>query len=213
MGKDEPAPSSLSALSAACPGVGAYRFSRVDHATAGSGLGPGHARARTRKGRAVSYVVGDTVIYPNHGAAVIDAVETRQVKGEPRTYLVLRVVAEDGLVLRVPTSNLQVVGVRDAVDGEAMQTVLDTLRAEPPATDSTWSRRCRENTEKLRTGCVIRVAEVVRDLWRRERAGHLAAAEGRLLAKARQILVSELAHCHRTDRAKAEALLDEVLVG
>jgi CarD family transcriptional regulator len=158
----------------------------------------------------MTYAVGETVIYPNHGAALVEAVEMRRIKGHDQTYLVLRVLAQNGLVLRVPDHNLDLIGVRDVVDTHGLERVLDTLRG-ASAEPSHWSRRCRENTEKLRTGCAIRVAEVVRDLWRRNRAGHLSAVEGRMLAKARQILVSELAHCHQTDHDKAETLLDEAL--
>jgi CarD family transcriptional regulator len=159
----------------------------------------------------MTYAVGDTVIYPNHGAAVIEDIETRRIKGEQVAYLVLRVVAQNGLVVRVPAGNLGLIGVREAVGREGLSEVLATLRAEPTVDPSSWARRYRDNTGKLRDGCVIGVAEVVRDLWRRDRAGHLSAAEGQLLAKARRILVSELAHCHQTNHDQAETLLDEAL--
>jgi CarD family transcriptional regulator len=159
----------------------------------------------------MSYAVGDTVIYPNHGAAVIDALETRRVNAEDKTYLVLRVLAQNGLLVRVPTASLGLVGVREVVDRDGLQRVLNTLRAEPAPDPANWSRRSRQNIEKLRTGCVIRVAEVVRDLWRRDRSGDLSATEGRMLAQARQILVSELAECHQTNYDEASALLDRAL--
>lgn len=159
----------------------------------------------------MSFAVGETVVYPNHGAAVIEGVEVRQINGEDKTYLILRVVAGNGLVLRVPTCNLAIIGVRDVVDEDGLKQVLEVLRAEPPEEAANWSRRRRVNADKLRTGSVIRVAEVVRDLWRRERAGHLSAAERHTLAKARQILVSELDHCGQVKQGKAETLLNEAL--
>jgi CarD family transcriptional regulator len=159
----------------------------------------------------MAYGVGDTVIYPNHGAAVVKEIETRRFKGADITYLVLRIVAQNGLEMRVPACNLELIGVREVVDGEGLQRVLDTLRARPVEDPSSWSRRYRDNTGKLRTGCAIGVAEVVRDLWRRDRAGHLSAAEGQLLSRARQILVSELAQCHQANHDKAETFLDEAL--
>lgn len=159
----------------------------------------------------MSYAVGDTVIYPNHGAAVIDALETRRVNAEDKIYLVLRILAQNGLVVRIPAASLDLVGVREVVDRDSLQRVLETLRAEPAVNHATWSSRCRQNTEKVRTGCAIRVAEVVRDLWRRDRSGDLSATEGRMLAKARQILLSELAQCDQTNHDDASALLDKAL--
>ena len=96
-----------------------------------------------------------------------------------------------------------------ALDG--LDRVFDVLRAVVPDEPTNWSRRYKANLEKLHSGDVMKVAEVVRDLWRRERDRGLSAGEKRMLAKARQILVSELALCEHTNEDKAETLLDEVL--
>ncbi|MQW76164.1 CarD family transcriptional regulator [Nocardioides sp. dk4132] len=159
----------------------------------------------------MSFTVGETVVYPNHGAAVIENIETRKIKGEDREYLVLRIVAQQDLVVRVPADNLDLVGVRDVVDKEGLDRVFDVLRAAHVEEPTNWSRRYKANLEKLHSGDVMKVAEVVRDLWRRERDRGLSAGEKRMLAKARQILVSELALAERTNEDKAEAILDEVL--
>jgi len=159
----------------------------------------------------MTYAVGETLFYPNHGAALIEGIETRQVNGEARAYLVLRIAAENGLVVRVPSVNLERIGVRDVIDGDGIEQVLEVLRAAPAGESSTWSHRHRVNAEKLRSGSVVRVAEVVRDLGRRRRAGHLSTAEGRTLAKARRILMSELAHCGQAHQDQAQKVLDEVL--
>ena len=159
----------------------------------------------------MTFTVGETVVYPNHGAAVIEDIETRKIKGEDRLYLVLRIVAQNDLVVRVPACNLDLVGVRDVVDQAGLERVFDVLRAEHTEEPTNWSRRYKANLEKLHSGDVMKVAEVVRDLWRRERERGLSAGEKRMLAKARQILVSELALAERTNEDKAETLLDEVL--
>ena len=151
----------------------------------------------------MTFTVGETVVYPNHGAAVIEDIETRVIKGEDRKYLVLRIVAQQDLVVRVPACNLDLVGVRDVVDKAGLDRVFDILRAAHVEEPTNWSRRYKANLEK--------VSEVVRDLWRRERDRGLSAGEKRMLAKARQILVSELALAEHTNEDKAEALLDEVL--
>src|SRR6516164_5034790 len=158
----------------------------------------------------MSFKVGDTVVYPHHGAARIEAVETRTIKGEDKTYLVLKVDKGD-LTVRVPADNAELVGVRDVVGAEGLERVFEVLRAPHTEEPTNWSRRYKANLEKLASGDVNKVAEVVRDLWRRDRERGLSAGEKRMLAKARQILVSELALAEKTNEDKAEALLDEVL--
>ena len=159
----------------------------------------------------MTFTVGETVVYPNHGAAVIEDIETRQIKGEDKLYLVLRIVGQSDLVVRVPACNLDLVGVRDVVDADGLERVFGVLRAPHTEEPTNWSRRYKANLEKLHSGNVLKVAEVVRDLWRRERERGLSAGEKRMLAKARQILVSELALAERVEEDKAEVLLDEVL--
>ena len=100
---------------------------------------------------------------------------------------------------------------RSAVDADGLEKVFSVLRAPHTEEPTNWSRRYKANLEKLHSGNVMKVAEVVRDLWRRERERGLSAGEKRMLAKARQILTSELALAERVDEAKAEILLDEVL--
>ena len=156
------------------------------------------------------FSVGETVVYPHHGAALIEAIETRVIKGEPKQYLVLR-VAQGDLTVRVPAENAEIVGVREVVGEEGLGKVFDVLRAPHTEEPTNWSRRYKANLEKLASGDVNKVAEVVRDLWRREKDRGLSAGEKRMLAKARQILVSELALAEGTNEDKAELVLDEVL--
>ena len=159
----------------------------------------------------MTFNVGETVVYPNHGAAVIEDIETRTIKGEEKLYLVLRILGQNDLVVRVPASNLDLVGVRDVVDDEGLENVFEVLRKTNVEEPSNWSRRYKANLEKLHSGNVLKVAEVVRDLWRRERDRGLSAGEKRMLSKARQILVSELALAKKVADDRAEGMLDEVL--
>lgn len=159
----------------------------------------------------MTFNVGETVVYPNHGAAVIEDIETRTIKGEEKLYLVLRILGQNDLVVRVPASNLDLVGVRDVVDDEGLENVFEVLRKTNVEEPSNWSRRYKANLEKLHSGNVLKVSEVVRDLWRRERDRGLSAGEKRMLSKARQILVSELALAKKVADDRAEEMLDEVL--
>lgn len=156
------------------------------------------------------FEVGETVVYPHHGAATIEEIKLRKIKGEEKMYLKLR-VAQGDLTIEVPADKIDLVGVRDVVDPEGLNHVFDVLRAEFTEEPTNWSRRYKANVEKLASGDVIKVAEVVRDLWRRENDRGLSAGEKRMLAKARQVLISEMALAKDLDETKAEGLLDEVL--
>src|SRR3978361_1439698 len=156
------------------------------------------------------FTVGETVVYPHHGAAKIEAIEERTIKGETKIYLKLK-VAQGDLTVLVPADNAEIVGVRDVVGQEGLDRVFEVLRAPHTEEPTNWSRRYKANADKLASGDVNKVAEVVRDLWRREKDRGLSAGEKRMLAKARQILVSELRLAARTDEVAAESLLDQVL--
>ncbi|MGH8883220.1 MAG: CarD family transcriptional regulator [Stackebrandtia sp.] len=158
----------------------------------------------------MSFSVGETVVYPHHGAALIEAVETRTIKGEEREYLVLRVEQGD-LTVRVPSTNVELVGVREVVGAEGLTEVFDVLRAPHTEEPTNWSRRYKANLEKLASGNPLKVAEVVRDLWRRDRERGLSAGEKRMLTKARDILVGEVALAEASTKDDAEGLLDKVL--
>jgi len=156
------------------------------------------------------FQVGETVVYPHHGAATIIEVKNRTIRGEEKLYLKLNVTQGD-LTIEVPAENVDLVGVRDVIGKEGLDRVFEVLRAEFTEEPTNWSRRYKANLEKLASGDVIKVSEVVRDLWRRDQNHNLSAGEKRMLAKARQILVSELALAEKTDEEKASTVLDEVL--
>jgi len=158
----------------------------------------------------MQFVVGETVVYPHHGAAKITEVKKRKVKGDEKLYLKLHVVQGD-LTIEVPAENVDLVGVRDVIGKEGLEQVFDVLRAPFVEEPTNWSRRYKANLEKLSSGDVIKVSEVVRDLWRRDQDRGLSAGEKRMLAKARQILISELALAKKTDEEKASEFLDGVL--
>lgn len=160
----------------------------------------------------MNFEVGETVVYPHHGAAVISEVKTRVIQGEEKLYLKLH-VAQGDLTIEVPAANVEMVGVRDIIGDEGLKEVFGVLSAEFTEEPSNWSRRFKANTEKLASGDVVRVAEVVRDLWRREQDKGLSTGEKRMLLKARQILISEIALAKKIDEEAAGDRIDEVLAG
>ncbi|WP_080796702.1 CarD family transcriptional regulator [Corynebacterium pacaense] len=157
----------------------------------------------------MDFKVGDTVVYPHHGAAMIAALEQREMNGETVDYLVLQINQSD-LVVRVPARNAELVGVRDVVGEEGLQKVFAVLREVDVEEAGNWSRRYKANQERLASGDVNKVAEVVRDLWRRDQDRGLSAGEKRMLAKARQVLVGELALAETVDEKKADDFLAQV---
>jgi len=158
----------------------------------------------------MAFAVGDTVVYPHHGAAVIERKEERVLKGEKREYLVLRLTYGD-LTLKVPCDACEEVGIRRVVTKQEVEQVLDILREPEGKAPKNWSRRFKANYEKLRSGDIFQVAEVVRNLATRETDKGLSAGEKRMLTKAKQILLSELAVAIKKTEEKAEEMIDTVL--
>lgn len=157
----------------------------------------------------MEFKVGEVVVYPHHGAAVIRDIEQREMGGEMLEYLVLEINQSD-LVVRVPSKNAEHVGVRDVVDKAGLEKVFAVLREEDVEEAGNWSRRYKANQERLASGDINKVAEVVRDLWRRDQDRGLSAGEKRMMTKARQILVGELALAQPVDEKKADTMMEEI---
>ena len=158
----------------------------------------------------MTFDVGDKVVYPHHGAATIERREKKEAFGEKRDYLVLRLAYGD-LTLMVPADNAEEIGLREVINDEEVEEVFAVLRKKEARMPTNWSRRFKNHVEKLKSGDIYQVAEVVRNLSIREADKGLSAGEKRMLARARQILVSELTFALNVDEEAAEARLDEVL--
>lgn len=158
----------------------------------------------------MSFVIGETVVYPHHGAARIQDISTKVIRGEEKLYLTLEVMQGD-LTIQVPADKVEEVGVRDVSDEKKLEHVFDVLREEDIEEPSNWSRRFKANGEKLTSGDIVKVAEVVRDLTRRDIDRHLSAGEKRMLAQARQVLGSEVALARKATDEEALTLIDDIL--
>ena len=154
--------------------------------------------------------VGDKVVYPHHGAAVIEKREKIEAFGEKKEYLILRLAYGD-LTLKVPADNTDEVGLREVINDEEVEEVFAVLRKKEARMPTNWSRRFKNHAEKLKSGDVYEVAEVVRNLSQRDQEKGVSAGEKRMLAKARQILVSELIFALGVSAEEAEAKLDAAL--
>lgn len=163
------------------------------------------------KKRRNGYKVGDQVVYPHHGVATIERIEDKAVLGDKKTYLVLRLDAGD-LTLMVPADSCEEVGIRNLINKDQVDGVLKVLRkGEVTDNAENWSRRFKANSEKIKSGDIQQVAEVVRNLSIREREKGLSTGEKRMLNKARQILAGEIAVALSVEADEAEAVLEKAL--
>ena len=149
-------------------------------------------------------------MYPHHGAAIIEKRETVVVDGEERDYLVLKIAYGD-LTLKVPADNADEIGLRDVIDHDEVEEVFAVLRKVGAREPTNWSRRYKNHVEKLKSGDIYQVAEVVRNLSIRDKDKGLSAGEKRMLNRARQILVSELTFAIGVSEDEAEKKLNEAL--
>jgi CarD family transcriptional regulator len=153
---------------------------------------------------------GDRVVYPRHGAAVIEDLVELERFGERKSYFKMR-LSHGSLTLLVPVDSTAQVGLREVVSRDEVDKVFDLLREGEGWMSSIWSQRYKVNLAKVISGDIYQLAEVVRDLSLRERGKVLSAAERRMLAKAREILISELTFAVGSTEEIAEAMMDEVL--
>ena len=158
----------------------------------------------------MGFKVGDRVVYPHHGAAVIKKKQSMEVAGEKKDYFVLQ-MAHGDLTLSVPVDKADEVGMRPPISVEDVEDVLRLLGKRDVREPSNWSRRFKNHQEKLKSGDVYQCAEVVRNLAARLREKSLSAAEQSMYAKARYILISELAVSWNIDDEKAAARVDAAL--
>ena len=143
---------------------------------------------------------------------MIQELREKEFLGEKRTYLVLRVAYGD-LTLLIPVDSTEQVGLRQVVSKNEVKKVLKVLTEDESSMAANWSRRFKNNMEKLHSGDPYQVAEVLRNLAIREREKGLSAGEKRMILKARQILISELSHATDKTEDQAEIMIDEVLDG
>jgi CarD family transcriptional regulator len=155
------------------------------------------------------FKVGDQVVHPMHGAGVVEAVESR---GD-NSYYVLRLFAGK-LKVMVPSGKAEELGLRRVISDNQVQAVLDVLRgSEELNLCLNWNHRYRANLDKIRTGDVYQVAEVVRTLLRQDLRKTLSSGEKRMLESALQILISELMVAGKMEREQVEHLIKEVVAG
>ncbi len=158
----------------------------------------------------VTFNIGDKVVYPMHGAGIIEAIEEKEVLGEKQTYYIMKLPIGDMKVM-IPTDNVAEIGLRQVIDNEDVEKVLEILRGEKSNMSQNWNRRYRANMEKIKSGDIFEVAEVVRNLAIRDREKGLSTGERKMLDNARQILISELVLAQDATEEEVEETLNQLL--
>ncbi len=159
----------------------------------------------------MTYKAGDRVVYPHHGAAIIEKTEMVELNGEKKKYFVLK-TAHDDLTVRVPVDKVDEVGMRPPISLEDVEDLFVLLSKKDVREPANWSRRFKNHQEKLKSGDVYQVAEVVRNLALREKAKGLSAGEKNMYTKARKVLVSELSFALNVSEDAAMDQVEEQLV-
>jgi len=158
----------------------------------------------------VSFDVGDRVVYPHHGAAVITKREKRKINGSTTEYLVLE-MAHGELTLAVPVDRADDVGMRPPIGQDEVEDLFELLAKKDIREPANWSRRFKNHQEKLKSGDVYQVAEVVRNLALRDQAKGLSAGEKSMFLKARSVLVSELSFALDVSEDEAQSRVEDQL--
>ncbi len=164
----------------------------------------------TREVEFIEFELGDHVVYPHHGAGKVLKKEEMEILGERREYLTIKILHND-MTVRVPTENAAIAGLRRVIDEETVKKVLDVLRDDVSEMPKNWNRRFKHNRDKIKTGDIYELAEVVRNLSLRESEKGLSTGEKQMFTRTKKILASELMYALDKDEEEAESYLDELL--
>jgi CarD family transcriptional regulator, regulator of rRNA transcription len=158
----------------------------------------------------IEFELGDNVVYPHHGAGKVLKKERKKMFGEEREYLTIKILHNDMTVM-VPCENAGKAGLRRVIDEDTVKKVLAVLQDEVSEMPKNWNRRFKHNRDKIKTGDIYELAEVVRNLAIREHEKGLSTGEKQMFTRAKKILASELMYALDKDEDAAEAYLDELL--
>jgi CarD family transcriptional regulator len=156
------------------------------------------------------YEVGDKVVYPHHGAGTITSRDMRVVGDRDREYLTIQILHND-MTVTIPLDSAERVGLRKVIGEETVEEVLTVLQGDGTKMPKNWNRRFKHNRDKMKTGDIFEMAEVVRNLAQRDQEKGLSTGEKQMFSKAKRILASELMYAKNMDEEEAREFLEEVL--
>src|SRR6195952_1393619 len=159
----------------------------------------------------IEFEIGDNVVYPHHGAGQVIRKEAKEILGEKREYLTVKILHNDMTVM-VPTENAALAGLRRVIDEETVKKVLAVLQDECSEMPKNWNRRFKHNRDKIKTGDIYELAEVVRNLSLRESEKGLSTGEKQMFTRAKKILASELMYALEMNEEQVEEHLYTLLI-
>lgn len=154
--------------------------------------------------------IGDRIVYPMHGAGIIENVEEKEILGEIRKYFIMRMPIGDMKVM-VPVNNVEEVGVREIINKEEMEEVIDVLKGKRSDMPQNWNRRYRLNMDRIKSGNIFEIAAVVRNLMLLDIEKGLSTGERKMLNDAKQMLVSEMVLVCELEVEEVEELIEEAI--
>jgi CarD family transcriptional regulator len=144
------------------------------------------------------FEIGDKAVYPGHGVGVIEKIENREVSGSNKSFYVMRIL-DNGMTIMIPTDHVNMVGLREVIPEFMVPKVFQILKEKDVSTyNQTWNRRYREYMEKINTGSIFEIAEVLRDLNILKSEKELSFGERKILDTAKNLLVKEIAVAKQT---------------
>jgi CarD family transcriptional regulator len=155
--------------------------------------------------------IGDKIVYPMHGAGIIEAIEEKEILGKKRKYYIMRLPLGDMKVM-IPIDNTEDIGLREIIGEKEFAMVVDILKGEKSLMSNNWNRRYRANMDKIKSGDIYEVAEVVRNLLLLDRDKGLSTGERKMLNSAKQILISEFSLVRNLNEEQAEELVYDMLI-
>lgn len=158
----------------------------------------------------MNYNIGDKIVYPVHGAGVIESIENREIMGEKKEYYIMRMPVGDMKVM-IPVANAEEIGIRDVIDKNEADKVIAKFKECSTEMDSNWNKRSRENTAKIKSGNIYEVAQVVKSLMYRDKTRGLSTGERKMLNSAKQIMVSELVMAKSVNQSDIENIINEIV--
>ena len=155
------------------------------------------------------YNIGDKIVYPMHGAGVIESIEEKEILGNKQKYYIMKMPIGDMKVM-IPMASVEEIGIRQVIDQKQAEGVIQIFQCDKTDMSSNWNKRYRENMVKIKSGNIFEVANVVKNLMCRDKEKGLSTGERKMLNSAKQILISELVLAKDMQQEEVEGLLENI---
>ena len=157
------------------------------------------------------YNIGDKIVYPLHGAGIIEAIEEKNILGKKQSYYVMKMTFSGEMKVMIPMLGCEEIGVRNVIEKEEAAKVLEAFRKAPIGENNNWNKRQRENMQKIKSGDIYQVLGVVKELMYRDKSKGLSTSERKMLNNAKQIMISELVLSKVAGKNDIESIMNDTV--